>query len=771
MKKYLPGLLIIIPAVFLFKMIFFGEIITTNDELARHPINQWTETYLHENKGMPQWYPNLFSGMPSYGGYIYMTGDPTKSIRNTILFNPGLKIWFFLSLAGFGIFFIMKLLGASTISSVISGLMTSLTPYHFGLINAGHLTKIFAIAYAPWVLAAVVYFMKNKSLKSICFLSLATAVQLWSNHPQIVYYTWMVIGFYFFWTVGSAFKNNIFSSSLFSMQLSGVLCSIFVALLMVSDPYMDIYTFQKHSNRGAKSVLDNTEQTSTGTNWKYATQWSFHPRETISFLYPYFYGLQNFSSRDLKSAAYWGFMPFTQSTHYLGLVAIIFSILGALLRRPDKVDGFLWVTTLLILITGFGSFFPLLFKPFFEIFPFFSKFRIPSMIYAFLAITVPILAGRGFDSLIKAKDDSHTFKFVIYISGGIALLSFLFLLFGDSFIDFTTSKDGRYNSAIINEIKNLRIDLFHKGLILSIFVSLSIIGAVWGFLKNNFNKMIFGYLILGIVIIDLGIINNEFLNTKPAKNMDQAFIKTPEINYLLADEELFRIYPADEMNSNKYSYWDIESIGGYRPIKLRNYQDLIDARGFSRPQILNMLNVKYLLTRKKINNPNFVKLNKLDGVYENTKVLPKAWIVGETKSVKSQKESLMETLLMGFNPSKSAVILNYEDELLIDTDEGSVSIISREENKIELMCQSSGNGLLVLSEIYYKPGWTATVNGNETTIYQTNHVLRSVKIPSGDSEVIFEYDESNWKNMRMLSRFSLMTLLIILALIYWRERV
>ena len=242
------------------------------------------------------------------------------------------------------------------------------------------------------------------------------------------------------------------------------------------------------------------------------------------------------------------------------------------------------------------------------------------MIYALLAITVPILAGRGFDSLIKAKDDSHMFKFVIYISGGIALLSFLFLLFGNSFIDFTTSKDGRYNPAIINEIKNLRIDLFHKGLILSMFVSLSIIGAVWGFLKNNFNKVIFGYLIIGIAIIDLGVINSEFLNTKPARNMDQAFIKNPEINYLLADKDFFRIYPADEINSNKYSYWDIESIGGYRPIKLRNYQDLMDARGFSRPQILNMLNVKYLLTRKKINNPNFVKLNNLDGVYENTKV-------------------------------------------------------------------------------------------------------------------------------------------------------
>ena len=98
MKKYLPGLLAIIPAIFLYKMIFFGEIVTTNDELARHPINQWRDTYLAENDDMPQWFPNLFSGMPSYGGYIYMTGDPTKNLRNTILFNPGLKVWFLCSL-------------------------------------------------------------------------------------------------------------------------------------------------------------------------------------------------------------------------------------------------------------------------------------------------------------------------------------------------------------------------------------------------------------------------------------------------------------------------------------------------------------------------------------------------------------------------------------------------------------------------------------------------------------------------------------------------
>ena len=80
-------LLSVVPLIFLFRMVIFGEIITTNDELERHPINQWRDSYLEKNDDIPQWYPNLFSGMPSYGGYIYNNGDPLKGMRNKILFN------------------------------------------------------------------------------------------------------------------------------------------------------------------------------------------------------------------------------------------------------------------------------------------------------------------------------------------------------------------------------------------------------------------------------------------------------------------------------------------------------------------------------------------------------------------------------------------------------------------------------------------------------------------------------------------------------------
>ena len=101
-------LLSVVPLIFLFRMVIFGEIITTNDELERHPINQWRDSYLEKNDDIPQWYPNLFSGMPSYGGYIYNNGDPLKGIRNKILFNPGLMIWFYLTILGSGMYALLR---------------------------------------------------------------------------------------------------------------------------------------------------------------------------------------------------------------------------------------------------------------------------------------------------------------------------------------------------------------------------------------------------------------------------------------------------------------------------------------------------------------------------------------------------------------------------------------------------------------------------------------------------------------------------------------
>ena len=760
-------ILTIIPILFLYRMVFFGEIVTTNDELERHPINEWRDGYLNDNADTPQWYPNLFSGMPSYGGYIYTSGDPTKYFRSNILFNNGLKIWFYLSLSGIGMFVLMNMLGMSRSSALIGSAISALTPYTFGLINAGHLNKIFSMAYIPWVIAAAIYLIDRTTIKAILFLALATALQLWANHPQVAYYTWMVIGFYYVWMVVSSLNTISIKRSIY--PLVGIVAGLILALFMVSDPYLDIYKFQKHSNRGARSVLDRSNQTESGTDWNYATQWSFHPLETISFIYPYHYGLQNTS--DPKRGAYWGFMPFTQSTHYLGLVAIIFAILGALLKKPDRLEWIFWTITALTLITGFGSYLPVLYKPFYSLLPFFSKFRIPSMIYMLLAVTIPFLAARGIDTLLDQTDKQETFKKVLYVAGGIGGITMILIMFGDGLFSFSVAGDSRYNNpGFITKLRSSRIELYNKGLLLAFSISIGALGLIWGLIYKKINRHIFVYGLLLLALFDLWMLNSEFMDIKPPKNMDMMFQRSKAIEYVKEDPDHFRIFPADKLGSNQYSYWNIESIGGYRPIKLRNYQDLMDAKGFNKPQIMDMLNVKYVLTSRKINNPDFVSIKGVPGLYENKNVLPKAWIVGDIKAVDSQRESLMETLLSGFDPSKTAIIYNYSGDRSTKDVNGQVSVRSRTENKIELISISDTGGLLVLSETYYKPGWKATVNGNETPIYQTNHILRSVEVPPGEIEVIFEYDTNPWERTRILSRVSFLSVILFLGLSFWQNK-
>ena len=765
-KKYLYLLIPLCYLFFLWEMVFYGSDPIANDSIAHIPIAEWSKSV----KEFPYWFPNLFSGMPSYGGYIYTPGDPTKTILNMIFLNRGIKLWFYFSLSGIGFFILLRLLKISSISCLFGGIVSGITPYSFGLINAGHTNKIIAMAFIPWILASVIYGMNHKSLKSILMISVPTIFQLWSNHPQVVYYTWMMVVFLWLWNLISDLRLGEFSLKNNGKQMCTIFIGLLISLIVVVHPYYHVYEFQKHSNRGAKSVLDDTNETSSGTDWDYATQWSFHPKETISFLYPYHYGLQNFPTRDMKSAAYWGFMPFTQSTHYLGLIVILFAILGALLRKPDRFESYMWVLTGLVIFVGFGSYFPALYKPLFLLAPFFSKFRIPSMIFILLAISIPYLAAIGLDKLITTEKKQIVKKKILWVFGGFIGLTFIFLIFGESILSFSSLSDNRFNPAILSQVKDIRKELFKKGIMLALVLSGSTFGLSWLFLKGEVNKKIFSTLIVLFSIGDLWVVNNEFLFLKKPEKINLYFRETPLINYLKNDNSHFRIFPVDELNSNKYGYWGIQSIGGYRAVKLRHFQDLMDAGGFRRPQILNMLNVKYVLTEKKINSPLFSPVINYNGLYKNRAVLPRTWFVNNIDNVTDQKTSLQSVLSQSFDPEKAAVITNYSGPEIPESSTGTAKIETLSENEIVITASTSAGGLLILSEIYYKPGWKCKIDGILTDIFQTNHVLRSIFVPKGTHSIKFFYDKSSWYITRLISRISFLIILFSLIFISWKEK-
>jgi hypothetical protein len=765
-------------------LVFVGDIVLNdkvplaNDSIAHIPIQKWNEKMENNYDYFPQWFPNLFSGMPAYGGYINTSGDPTGIQSQKFFFDHiGIRIWFWLSFSGIGLYYFLKFKNISSISALFGGIAYSLTPHTFGLINAGHNNKIMAVAFIPWIFFAVSYLFQSKSFKSILFLSLVSALQLWMNHPQIVYYTWMFV--IIWWIYNSLLnfdkKNNAVSIKLLLL----LLISIFITSLMVIDPYLDIFTFQKHSNRGAPSVLDETNETESGTKWDYATQWSFHPAELISFVLPYHFGLQNFSVKNrtnpsefMKQASYWGYMPFTQSTHYMGLIVLFLPLVALLIRFKmkdfDFFENFLWLISLLFIFIGFGKYLPLFYQMLFDYAPFFSKFRIPSMIYLILIFSFSYLSASSLDYIVKAKT-KYLLNGSKTVLGSFSILFLLMFLFGENLFSFSSVGDNRFPN-YISFVQEIRINYFNKGLWLALVLSIGLLALVWGFVTKRLKKDTFLYLVLGLLILDLWILDREFLSLSKKKIFDKQFSQNAKIEYMINDSSNFRIFPADDIGSNAYGYWGIQSIGGYRAVKLRNYQDLMDIGGFRRPKILNMLNVKYLITNKAIKNSTYKKVDGINGIYQNLDALPRAWFVGSVEDVLDQKSSLSRLMDLSFRPKTKAVVVNYNGPSFNNYKDAEVNEIDLKPNQIKINCETFGGALLVLSEVYYGPGWKCKIDGNSSKIYQTNHILRSVVVPDGIHEVVFYYDDSNWIVAKMTSRITFVAAIFLVCFLIYKDR-
>ncbi|NQV38584.1 MAG: YfhO family protein [Candidatus Marinimicrobia bacterium] len=765
----------IIAIAFLYEMAFQGKVPLASDTISIKPISKWVQEYEKHNDEIPQWYPHLFSGMPSYGSYTYTPGDPTASILKTVLFNRGLKYWFHFSFGGLGllIFFFRKKI--RIIPALFGSLTLVLTPYLFGLINAGHSTKIIAIGYIPWILVSIDYCIHERKLRGILYLGIMSALQLWSNHPQVVYYTWLLVGFYLLWFQLFSLKEKVWGLKKEGKTIFLVFAGLLLSLIIVSDPYVSVFEFQKHSNRGSPSVLDTTDETETGTKWEYATQWSFHPKETISFLYPYWFGLQNFPDRSIKSASYWGYMPQTQSTHYLGLLVVLLGVLGAILKKPNWLDLFFWVASGIILIIGFGEYFPVFFRPLFEFAPFFSKFRIPSMIYLLLPITMGYLGGRGLQNVIHHLEDDinpqKTLKWILIVFGGFFGLSLIIFLLQDSFLLFIRNGESvKYNNQVLSQIVSERKFLFNKGLLISLTMAGSGLAILWLGVKKSLSPTLVGMLLIGITIAELWVIDQEFLYLKPANSIISQFYARDVDKFLMKDNEPYRIFPIDQLSTNRYGYFGISSIGGYRPVKLRIYQDLMDTGGLNNFNILNMLNVKYFITSRNIKHPDLEQVFKgTQLIYKNKMVLPKAWIVSGIIPVLSQKESLEAVLKPEFNPAEQVILNGFNGSLPITAIDSHVIVSQLSSNRISLETQSDQSGILVLSEMYYAPGWSVFVDGTEKRIYQANHILRAVEIPAGKHLVDFKYNATLWTTTRWISRIVFIFAIFILIIVHRKD--
>ena len=428
---------------------------------------------------------------------------------------------------------------------------------------------------------------------------------------------------------------------------------------------------------------------------------------------------------------------------------------------------------------------------FLDYFPMYNKFRAVSMTLVLAEVAIPILAILALDKLIRTPDffkqkiklafsqKEITVQNAFFISFGLTGgLSLLFYLLPDTLSSFTwitdsdiyegISKSNGEETArqILENIEKARITIF-KGEAIRSFLFIS--GAavlLWLFGNVKINKTIL-IPVLGILILfDLALVDKSYLNDKNFTTKQQVKNPFPETladKAILQDKDLsYRVFDLSDQsngpfNSARASFYH-KSIGGYHAAKLRRYQELIEHQisrsmqniygvfksapteasfdsVFAQQGVLNMLNMRYVIYSTEA-QPLI-----------NKHALGNAWFVKEVKLVNTADEELKT--VGEINPATTAVInKKYENELGSFTPKpdpaATIKLIDYRANDLKYESNVTTEQLAVFSEIYYKDGWNAYVDGELKPYFSANWVLRAMRIPAGKHTIEFKFEPQRY---------------------------
>lgn len=711
------------------------------------------------------WMPNFFSGMPTFGNVHYIPHDVSymQNVAVTVLklfYLNGTWSWFPVHyfFCGLFTFLLLRVWKLSRIAALLGAITFMLSPYAIGLAAEGHGSKLMALSYLPLVFLLTHLLFERRDVLSFGLLSAGIGTLLLTNHMQIVYYVLIVLGLYLLYHIARDFKENRRLIPVKTLLFAG---TVVIGVCISSYIYLSVNEFAQYSIRGG-----GTTGAKGGLTWEYATNWSFNPVEMLTLFIPSFFGfsssyLYNWHGRMDPLPFYWGTMPFNTATVYFGIVPLFLAIVALIYKRNSKTIFFA-ILSVVVLLLSFGKHFGIFYEVFFNILPFFNKFRAPSIILHLLPFCFAVLGAFGLDYLLggigKEFNREKFKKGLFYTLGVIGAILVLILIMKSSLLEmfgFTFTKEGEnYDPQVIAEFKKIRFELLLKDYIKFFLITATTIGAIILYLNNTIKSAAFSGIILGILLIDLFIIDTKFIDPKPQTQLEENFQPDATVKYLKQQNGLFRIFPIGELyQATSFQYHGLQSIGGYSAAKLKIYQTMVDSCLYHGPDpnfplnmnVVNMLNVKYLVAAGQLPqdkfNPAYTDEARRLLTYENPALLPRAFFVKKAIVANSDNEIFRILNSREFNPATTAIVEKQLSQSIGTPDStAAVTIAGYKSREITIKVITPTTSLLVLSEVYYPAGWQAYIDGLETEIYKTNYILRSVIVPAGSHEIVFKFE-------------------------------
>ena len=793
-----------------------GRILYRHDASAGRGAGQEGIEYLQKTGERSRWTNALFGGMPTYqmSPSYHSTDNLSQAINAYHLWLPE-NVWYvFAYLLGF--YILLRAFDFRQHLAVLGSIIWAFSTYFLIIIAAGHIWKVWALAYLPPMIAGIVLTYRGKYLWGFVVTAIFTAFEINANHVQMTYYYMFIVFFMVIaWLVEAIREKQLIR---FAKATGVALAAGILGLCMNLSNLYHTWQYSQESMRGKSELVkqNSANQTNSGLERDYITQWSYGIGETWTLLVPNTKGGAsvplsmnetamakadpNYIEIYNQIGQYWGEQPGTSGPVYVGAFVLMLFILGLFIVK-GPIKWALLAATILSILLSWGKNFMGFTDFFLDYVPMYAKFRTVASILVIAEFTIPLLAMLALKKFLEEPDQiKPRLKYVgisFCLTGVVAMLfSVMPSTFFDSFISTSEmqalkSLPAEHVGPLMTNLTEMRQAMFTSDALRSFYIILVGTGILLAFAYGKLKKEYAIAIILVICLVDLWTVNKRYLNDEmfvPKSEREAPQQMTQADEQILHDKSLdYRVLnlASNTFNENETSYYH-KSIGGYHAAKLRRYQEMIEQyispemqqmfkavseaggdmtkiSGDSIWPVLNMLNTKYMIF--PLQGGQTVPL-------QNPYTYGNAWFIDKIQYVANANEEMAAVGQLNLR-HEAVADAKFKAQLGEAMEQDSVSIVTikgYEPNELSYEVNSGKGGVVVFSEIYY-PGWTATIDGQPAELGRVNYILRALNVKSGKHDVVLTFKPKSVNTTETIAYISYVILmLVVLGAVYMEYR-
>jgi hypothetical protein len=803
--KYLLPVLIFAAITFVYFLpALTGKMVEQDDILNGKGIVSEVVRHHQETGEWALWTNALFSGMPSFQAGVDYPSNVFHYIKWGLIYVFGapssIYLFSFLMIGFYGLLLAHKVNPWIAFAGAIAFAFSAFFLISFA---AGHIAKVRVATFIAPMLTGVILAYKGKHWLGWTITALSAGLAIQSNHIQVAYYGVLFIGIFVLVELYFSFKEGRMKGWL--VATAGLALAGFIAILPNASGLWSNYDYQKETMRGGISELEKNQEFKGGLDYDYAMNWSYGKFETLNLIYPDITGggmTQNYegtqtyekyfnmikssaiqngvprkkaeaqASRTIASFFYWGDQTLVNGGYYIGATAFFLFVL-AMFILPVPYRIWLGASVVLSIMMAWGKNLDWFNRILFEYLPLYKKFRVPSMSFTILFLAVPLGGFLAAATIFKKESPVATLKkallYTFYITGGLSLGMILFgggLFSFEGLNDANLAEQGLDVSALMED----RASLMRASAFRVLLVCGAVFGLLWFYLSGQVKASYLGIGLALVVMVDQFSFLRQHLSSDDyvtEKEFYSVFEPTAADRQIKQDPDPhYRVFNTTRnITSDAATSYNHKSIAGYHGAKLGRYQDLIEGQLVKgNQQVYNMLNVKYFI----MNNQGQLMPQR------NFEANGNAWVPEKVSFVSGADAEMaaLDSLNTKIEVVADSRYQEYLKDVKFSGGTSEVELTSYNPNTMTYTANvEGGQRLVVFSEIFYEGGgqdWKATIDGEPVEIIRVNYLLRAIKIPEGQHNVVFSFEPRAYIQGEKIAKFGSAVFLLFAAIGFYR---